>query len=342
MLRYVSSLCALVITLALTGGTTFAASEVPSGPRLAVAVFGPGTELRDAIVTIGPSGQGLEVLISGPNYWGFGDRASWSADGSLLAFSAFGPFQGSRFGITTLSGGSTVFPRAFLNASDPVLSPAGRTAYFADAKLVKVLPGRESYLFKTSIWSLDLAKGTVRRKTKWQLGVPMVPSSLSPDGQSLAGTRHTRRGRQAVALNLRTGRLRILAQAASEPTYSPDGSRVAFVRWRIWRTSGSDNGSPPINELRVARVGAFPRSQLVLRKRKLLAWPSWDPSGNRLAFTLSHVVENGHESPELGDKLMAVNSDGTCLTRVFTDPDLILYGATWQPGPGREAGRIEC
>ncbi len=39
---------------------------------------------------------------------------------------------------------------------------------------------------------------------------------------------------------------------------------------------------------------------------------------------------------------MAINADGTCLTKVFSDPDLTLYGAAWQPGPGREAGPIVC
>lgn len=341
VLRYAGGLCTVAIALALAGGPTVAAVGAAAGPRLAISSFGPGGA-RDAVIAVGPSGQDLGVLVSDPNYWGIGERLSWSADGNLLAFAASGPFRGPLLGVATASGGSRLFPRAFLNAGDPILSPDGRSVYFARSKLVKVLPGRENYLFRSSIWSLTIATGSARQRTKWQLGIPLAPSSFSPDGRMLAGTRYTRRGLEAIATNLRSGRIRVLARQASEPIYSPDGSEVAFVRWKNWLASGRDDGSPPINELRVTRVGSFPRSRLLLRKRKLVAWPSWDPSGGRLAFTLSRVVENGFESPERGDKVMAINADGTCLTKVFTDPDLILYGAAWQPGPGREAGRIDC
>lgn len=121
----------------------------------------------------------------------------------------------------------------------------------------------------------------------------------------------------------------------------PDGSEVAFIRWKNWRTIG-DDGSPPIDELRVTRVGTFPRSRLLRRSRKLLAWPSWDPSGQRLAFIRTRVIENGYDNPMKGDALMAINADGTCLKRVYTDRETTLYGATWQPGSGREAGPISC
>jgi hypothetical protein len=39
---------------------------------------------------------------------------------------------------------------------------------------------------------------------------------------------------------------------------------------------------------------------------------------------------------------MAINADGTCLIRVFTDPALILHEVAWVPGVGRGAGPISC
>jgi Tol biopolymer transport system component len=145
-----------------------------------------------------------------------------------------------------------------------------------------------------------------------------------------------------VAIDLRSGATSPLAREAQSPVFSPDGSEVVFTRWRNWRRGAADDGKPPIYELRVATVGDYPRSRLVLRRKGILVWPSWDPSGNRLTFTQSHVYENGYESPEAGDKLMSINVDGTCLTQVLTSPDLTIEGAAWRPGPGREAGPISC
>src|SRR5262249_13390243 len=169
------------------------------------------------------------------------------------------------------------------------------------------------------------------------------PSSFSPDGSKLAGTTYNPRwGELAVAVDLQTGHYSLLARGASEPVYSPDGSGVDFIRWRNWWAGAVDDGSPPIDELRVTRVGTFPRSRLLQRSHKLLAGPSWDPSGQRLAFIRTRVIENGYTEPMRGDALMAINADGTCLKKVYTNKEITLQSATWQPGPGREAGPISC
>jgi len=43
-----------------------------------------------------------------------------------------------------------------------------------------------------------------------------------------------------------------------------------------------------------------------------------------------------------GDSIMEINADGSCRTKVLSVPKVTLFGATWQPGPGREAGPIAC
>jgi Tol biopolymer transport system component len=339
----------LVLAATLFGVAIPAGAAAAEGPRLAIIASGQG---KERVITTGPSGQQPRTLLENPEIWSLGERISWSADGALLAFSASGPFQahpGGRFGsgwplvgVLAASGEAKVFPPAFLNAGDPVLSPDGQTAFFARAVLVKELPGRENLLFRSSIWSVDLSDGFVKQRTKGQLGFPIALSSLSPDGLSLAGTRYGRNGLEAVAIDLRSKQVTVLAKEASEPMYSPDGSQIAFVRWKNWRESGADDGSPPINELRVAQVGDAYRSRLVLVRASVLAWPSWDPSGSRLSFTQTHVVENGDSGPARGNKVMAVNADGTCPIRVYTDPKLSLSASAWQPGAGREAGPISC
>lgn len=213
------------------------------------------------------------------------------------------------------------YRHASLEGGNPVMAPDGRMI---------------AYWHKNAVWLLNVKSGLVRR-----LQTDFEPSSFSPDGSKLAGTVGFGPA-EAVALDLRTGHVSLLAREASEPVYSPDGSEVAFIRWKNWRASGVDDGSPPIDELRVTWVGTFPRSRLLRRSHKLLAWPSWDPSGQRLAYTRTRVVENGYTEPKKGDALMAINADGTCLKKVYSDPEKTLYGAAWQPGPGREAGPISC
>jgi Tol biopolymer transport system component len=328
------------ICAVLVGGTALPArASSPEGPRLAVMVDALGDERGADIVTIGPGGESRQALIRGAGF----TRPSWSADGSLLAFGATGDWKGTVIAVAEADGpGLRFYRRAVLEGGTAVMVPNGRTVAFPRAKLVKVLPGRENYLYKSSIWLLDVQSGSVRRETPWRLQAFLEPSSFTPDGSKLAVTMFDRRGLRAVAVDLKTGRTWPLAKEASTPMYSPDGAEVAFIRWRNWRTSGDDDGSPPVDELRVASVGEPSKSRLLLRKRSLLAEPSWDPSGDRLAFIDSHVEENGESTPQEGDKLMEINADGSCLTRVLSEPGIIVSGPAWQPGPGREAGPISC
>ena len=71
-------------------------------------------------------------------------------------------------------------------------------------------------------------------------------------------------------------------------------------------------------------------------------WPSWDPSGERIAYTRLH---GGSFLGFLGfgDAILQVNADGSCGSTVLGGRFGVAYwGGAWQPGPGREAGRIPC
>jgi Tol biopolymer transport system component len=331
-----------IIVLVLAAFLVFAVpgwAAEPAGPRLGVVTF--DHEHGSRLITIGPAGESPRALVLDPD----SRRPSWSADGNALALASRGVDENWPVVAIAEAGSEKLrfYRRAVLDGgSDPVIAPDGQSVVFARARFVRELPGRENYLYKGSLWSLDLASGEIRQRTRWRLGFPVVPSSLSPDGSTLAAAAYGPLGWEAVAIDLRSGATSRLAREAQSPVFSPDGSQVVFTRWRNWRRGAADDGKPPIYELRVATVEDYPRSRLVLRRKGILVWPSWDPSGNRLTFTQSHVYENGYESPEAGDKLMSINVDGTCLTEVLTSPDLTIEGAAWRPGLGREAGPISC
>jgi Tol biopolymer transport system component len=316
----------------------------PAGPRLAIVVH--DSCCGRALIAVGPDGERSGSLVGAPpsrNVRVTSDLLSWSADGEWVAFGASRPGEeGPVVAIAREDGsGLRLFPRAVLEGGNPIISPDGASVAFMRADLVRA-PRRNSYLVKTSIWLLAVESGSIRQLTRWRFGTIIQPTSYSPDGSTLAAHSFGPGGFRAVAIDVRSGRLSLLVHNATEPTYSPDGTRLAFVRLRNWRAAiREDATSPPVVELGVARAdGTAP--ELLLRKRGLIAWPSWDPSGSRLAFTRSATDSARSYGPFKGDEVMAINADGTCLTQVFSDPETTLFGSAWQPGVGREAGPISC
>lgn len=337
---------AVLTLLALAFGSAPAPAATPPGPRLAISVFvGEGSE----VLTTGPGGEGPERFLGGAGA-SIGDGLSWSAAGDLLVIStraaestASGPFGNTQSVVGVVANdwpSPRIFPRAFLNAGEPVMAPDGASIVFSRVKLVKILPGRERYLFKSAIWSLDLANGSVRRLTRWRLAAFLDPTSFTPDGSTLAAELYDRRGRRVVAVDMSSNLTTPLVREAQAPTYSPDGSRLTFVRESI-KHFDLPKPNRPVSELWVANADGSEARRL-LRRRGFISWPSWDPSGSRLAFTYNPPDFTGSLEPEPGNEVMAINADGTCLTTTFSDPGLTLYGSAWQPGPGRGAGPISC
>jgi WD40-like Beta Propeller Repeat len=342
----------LVLAAALLGIAEQAGAALPGGPRLTISAFsdGPGGEDESQeVITTGPLGEDPQRLLGGRGAL-IGEDLSWSAAGDLLGFSVSGVKStasgayGDGWPVVAVANLDTgrvrAYPRAFLDAGDPVTAPDGASVVFQRLKVVKTSPDGEDPLFKSAIWSLDVKHGSVRRLTKWRLGSFLEPSSYSTDGSTLVAELRDRKGLRAVAIDLRSRRLTPLVREASEPTFSADGSRLAFVRLKD-RTPNS-LPSHPVSELWVARADGSEAKRL-LRRKAYISFPSWDPSDSRLSFTVNPPAEaTGDLEPEFGNEVMAINTDGTCLTKVFSEPKTTVYGSAWQPGTGREAGPISC
>jgi hypothetical protein len=329
-----------VILLALAASAMVAAlagAASPEGPRLAVIAQEYGKE----VTTIGPLGESPLQIVN-PDHVGPGVLPSWSADGSRLAFTAdVYPDDDPVLGVVDADGGNLrIYPRIRLELGDSVMAPDGRSAAFARIRWLRVRPDG-TLSVRVSIWSFDFQKKAMRPLTPWR-DEYLLPRSYSPDGSALAATGFDGRRFRAVSVDPDSGRTSLLARNAAEPVFSPDGSSFAFVRRKPWDPSGVEEEAAAVGELRVGRVGAPVGSRSLLRLRGLLGWPSWDPSGRRLAFMHSQADDPGEIGVEKGSSVMAINAEGTCLTKVFSNPDMTLYGAAWQPGTGREAGPMSC
>jgi Tol biopolymer transport system component len=333
MSRFAAGVLVLAV-LAVMASVAGAAS--PEGPRLAIVAQHYGQE----VITTGALGENPLQIVD-PKHAESGGPPSWSADGSRLAFTAdVYPDDDPVLGVVDADGGHLrIYPHIRLDLGNAVMAPDGSSAAFARVRVRKT--GKRTITVTASIWSFDFEEGKARRLTPWQ-GEFLVPSSYSPDGSTLAATGWDFRRYRAVVIDLQTGHASLLSPNARDPIYSPDGSSFAFVRWKPWLPKGELKETSAVGELRVGHVDEPEGSTLLVRMRGLVSGPSWDPSGQRLAFVNSLDENPKDHGLEDGNRLMSVNADGTCLTTVFSDPDKTVYGVAWQPGLGREAGLIAC
>jgi Tol biopolymer transport system component len=256
------------------------------------------------LLSVGADGRQLQRIAGGP------------AGEKKVATGAPVPFAPDGSGLREVPGTS--------DATHPVFSPDGHTLAFGRSRerhsqinthnpIPSLLHGR-SYQ-STTTWLLDLQSGQERRLTPWRNGLDIEPSSFSPDEALLAVSRSFRGSNEVATVSLGTGATTVLAHDAEDPAYSPDGSRLTHTRYRQE------------------------------------ASPSWDPSGARLAYTQTTAPEPLASGFGLTNVAMEINAEGSCPTRLIGRPRAGrlpkplgpgLYGPTWQPGPGREAGAIQC
>lgn len=331
-------------------GAGSAAAEVPPGPRL---TFMEAGDAGFRLVSTDPSGGDRRVIVGGK----FSSRfvpfpfssPSWSGDGTRIAFTGFEQAgRKARVDLYTAAADGSEITRlpGTRDAVGAVFSPDGRTLAFTrerEGKARRPRRGEVTVYSSVTIWLLDIESGAERQLTPWRNRLFAFPSSFSPDGSTLAFSREWRDSRSAMAMRLDGSGEAVLARNAADPVYSPDGTRLALITLGKERTleRGGERLTFSPTELAVAAADGSGLTRLT-RTRNLELTPSWDPSGQRIAYTLITAALGEAELLGAGDSIMEINADGSCRTKVLSVPNVSLFGATWQPGPGREAGPISC
>jgi Tol biopolymer transport system component len=304
--------------LALLLTAAVASAAAPAGPRLAVVkeTWKPN---RVTLLTVGPN-AGRPIRRAGGQegggpVWGY-SPLSWRWDGAEVAFSGLsGLFlaRADRGGARSVNVGG---------AERPVFAPGGHTIAFTRGD---------------EIWTIDLVTGEQRQLTPSRRGLSYIASSFSPDGATLLATRVDNRlhgDAEPVALHLGTGGVTRLLPEGLEPIYSPDGSKIS-----LFRDFGNRKRPNRLaNDLFVLNLANGSLRRLTRTPHKDELFASWDPSGERIAFARYRRNEF-----EWANSVVQINADGTCEDEIFAlRRRVIFHGVAWQPGPGREAGPIDC
>jgi TolB protein len=336
---------ALVATLAVAALAVSAAMAVaPAGSRLAVQTFRPFPDLS-AIYTVGPNGEDPQLLVGGE-----GDdiirpslsRPAWSPDGGLLAFtSSRGEYSPVPYTVGAEGGKPRLVSKTTV-LSEPIFTPDGHWLTFLELRVVKghfersQIAARDEYgvVVDWAIWKMSLDGKRLRQVTGWKRHQQLTPTSYSPKGRYLAAERFDGHSEDAVVIDLKSRRVRVVARDAEEPVFSPDGTRIAYVRTRNRPPREPEgNRAPGSSALLIVAANLKGEPKRIARIKGGLAWPSWDPSSSRIAFTRLGG----------GEPLMPVNADGSCLgTLLRFEGEGHYEGVAWQPGSGRGAGPIAC
>jgi Tol biopolymer transport system component len=329
------------------------AMAAPAGPRLAVVrASKSGLE----VLSLSPSG-GRPVRLAGGGrnarpYVDLFSSISWSADGERIGFIGITGVRGGddheaiqKVFMAPAEGGDPRVIRGTYGANGPVFSPDGRTVAFT-RRIERETPttvGGKSYdegFDGSSIWTVDLQTGARRQLTPWEAEGDYTASSFSPDGSTLLATHEGPLliEPEPVALAIDGSGSRRIFEDGGSPVYSPDGSRIAFVRSTM-EYEGNPEGS---TDLYVVNADGTGIRRLTRTPGRNELFPSWDPSGERLAYVRFSAAETEAAVFGVGDALMQINADGTCQTKIASSPRMAFWAVAWQPGDGRGAGRIEC
>ena len=289
----------VMAALAAVPGT--AGAEAPEGARLAIVKWDLKHQSLDLIDT-DRLGSDTATLFAGtpqllPAPYPY-DGPSWSPSGDMVAFTAAVGIKRRRFSseprtkiFVVSADGSDIRPvPGTAGGAAPVIAPDGHTVAFRmERKRLRANHhgGGTVVYDSASIWIIDLDRTGKRRLTPWSNKLTRLrPHSRQGEAFSRPP------GRLAIATakpwrsDLSSGATTVLAHRALKPVYSPDGSEIAFLHGRE-RTARTREGriDATFTDLYSMRADGSELRRLTRTSNAIELAPSWEPSGQRLAFT---------------------------------------------------------
>jgi Tol biopolymer transport system component len=243
-------------------------------------------------------------------------------------------------------------------ATAPAWSPDGRTIVFSSLRRSVCTPGGyarfEAPLLRvnsdgthlrsvTHVHAVTCVGGNEERIAHSVRGEIDLPGSFSPDGVHLVFAHERIIGlyEQSSIEVIRSdgSEPRQVTASGSDPAYSPDGRRIAFVSKRdrngVIRTG--EDASDYANELYViGSDGANPRRLTHTSELSELS-PSWSADGSRIAYA--------RRGESFAVSLFEVNADGSCSRAIARDPRGEVWYAepAWRPArAGGGEGALRC
>jgi Tol biopolymer transport system component len=315
--------------------------DAPLRPDAELAFWDGREAIKIARVDGREANRLLPLELKTVERW-FLDRVSWSPDGRRLAFTGVpGGYTTSRDIWTIDADGGRA--RRLTRTEDalwPVWAPDGRSIVYARLENRRRNPF-ESADYTSSLWAIDPDGTDRRRVTDPERGVTERPWSFAPDGSQLAITRA-----RVPALERRAAKTRVvlveldgsgereLTGSGTDPSFSPDGSRIAYAspRDRNGTLSYGDILSVA-NELYVMNADGSKRRRLTRTRNVNELGPSWSPNGARIAYHRGRQYQNAEIY-----SIWQINADGSCPEALFAGrPRGDWYASpVWRPAPSRE------
>jgi Tol biopolymer transport system component len=267
-------------------------------------------------------------------------QISWSPGGRRLTFAGGrGPERSNIYTIGA-NGSRPHSVTHVANAGDPLFSPDGKAIFFT-----RVTAHRRGVI-RGSLWSVGSDGSRLRLVAKARDRQLYTAGSFTPNGSRLAVTRatldpkhlHVRSRIEVMRPN--GSHHRPLIRRARDPSYSPDGTRIAFA-------SGRDHNGRlcygdqcfAAGELYVANVDGSRPERLTSTHDLNEAHPSWLPDGSRIAYQRGKVFENAEAI-----SILEMNPDGSCAQTILagSGPGHWYSDPAWRPTPSADGGPLSC